>query len=160
MKRSTKTELCAQPSGITPRVLACREPDTSNKTSDGRATQILPRCCSITIFRRDPKSQIGRDLRNAQDFKARGVPLDGVGFQMHLTLTPGSLASIEANLRRFTGLGLQVQITELDVRLPVDVSGSASAASLAAQAQIYRDIVSLCLKFPLCTAVQTRGSYG
>ena len=93
----------------------------------------------------------------AQDFKARGVPLDGIGFQMHLTLSPGSLASMEANLRRFTGLGLQVQITELDVRLPVDASGSASAASLAAQAQIYRDIVSLCLKFPLCTAVQTWG---
>ena len=36
----------------------------------------------------------------------------------------------------------------------------AMVASLAAQAQTYRDIVLLCLKFPLCTAVQTRGSYG
>lgn len=96
-------------------------------------------------------------FKMAQDFKTRGVPIDGIGWQMHLTTNIGSLASMEANMKRITDLGLQVQITELDVRLPVDASGAASATSLATQAQIYRDVVALCLKFPLCTLIQTWG---
>jgi endo-1,4-beta-xylanase len=95
--------------------------------------------------------------RMARDFQSRGVPLDGIGLQMHLTAKPGSIAGMEANIKRLTGLGLQVQITELDVRLPVDGAGAATPASLAAQAQIYRDVVALCLKYPLCTLIQTWG---
>lgn len=60
-------------------------------------------------------------------------------------------------MRRITALGLQVQITELDVRLPVDSSGKATDAMLQRQAQIYHDIVALCLKIPGCTAIQTWG---
>jgi endo-1,4-beta-xylanase len=96
-------------------------------------------------------------FRMAQDFKSRGVPLDGIGLQMHFTTNPGSLASMDANIKRITDLGLQVQITELDVRLPVNPAGVATAASLATEAQIYRDIVTLCLKYARCTAVQTWG---
>lgn len=92
-----------------------------------------------------------------EDFKSRGVPIDGVGLQMHLTTNTGSLASMESNLRRLTSLGVQVQITELDVRIPVDSSGNAGAADLATQAQIYDGIVDLCLKFSSCTAIQTWG---
>ncbi len=93
----------------------------------------------------------------AQDFVARGVPLHGIGMQMHFTTNNGSLASIESNLKRITDLGLQVHITELDVRLPVDSSGNASPADLAAQAQVYHDVFTLCLKFPLCAAIQSWG---
>lgn len=95
--------------------------------------------------------------RMAQDFRSRGVPIDGIGMQMHLTTNVGSLASIESNMRRITDLGLQIHITELDVRIPVNSSGAAAEAALATQAQIYRDIVALCLKFPLCTSIQTWG---
>ena len=95
--------------------------------------------------------------RMAQDFKARGVPLDGIGMQMHFTTSTGSLASMEANIKRITDLGLQVQITELDVRLPVNSSGVATSAALATEAQIYHDIVAMCLKYARCTAIQTWG---
>ncbi len=95
--------------------------------------------------------------RMAQDFKARGVPIDGIGLQMHFTTNTGSLASMDANIQRITALGLQLQITELDVRLPVNGSGVATTAALATQAQIYHDIIAMCLKYPLCTAVQTWG---
>jgi endo-1,4-beta-xylanase len=119
----------------------------------------------------DPKARLfyndySAELTNAksdaiykmvQDFKSRGVPIDGIGLQMHFTTSTGSLASIESNIKRITDLGLEVQITELDVRLPVDSSGAATAANLATQAQIYRDIVALCLKFSKCTAIQTWG---
>jgi endo-1,4-beta-xylanase len=93
----------------------------------------------------------------AQDFKSRGVPFDGIGMQMHFTSASGSLTSIDSNIKRITDLGLQVQITELDVRLPVDSSGKATASALATQAQIYHDVVALCLKYALCTAIQTWG---
>jgi endo-1,4-beta-xylanase len=96
-------------------------------------------------------------FKMAQDFVARGVPLHGVGLQMHLTASGFSRTGVEANIKRLTDLGLEVQITELDVRLTVDPSGIATAANLATQAQIYHDVVELCLKYPKCTAVQTWG---
>jgi endo-1,4-beta-xylanase len=91
-----------------------------------------------------------------KDFRSRGVPIDGIGLQMHLTANPPSVESMEANIRRITDLGLQVQYTELDVRVPVE-SGHASDESLATQARIYADVVGLCVKFKLCTAIQTWG---
>ena len=92
------------------------------------------------------------------DFKARGVPIDGVGLQCHFTTgNLGNIAGIDANIRRLTDLGLQVQITEFDVRLPVDTSGTATAANLAAQATLYGQLAATCLKYPLCTAMQTWG---
>jgi endo-1,4-beta-xylanase len=94
----------------------------------------------------------------ARDFKARGVPIDGIGFQMHLTDPPGPLPSIEANIRRLEALGLQVQITELDVRLSADGTGSSTSRELLArQARIYREVMRLFLKYPGCTAIQTWG---
>jgi len=93
----------------------------------------------------------------AQDFVERGVPLNGIGLQMHLTNANTNLSGIEPTIQRLTALGLQVQFTELDVRLPVDSSGNATAANLATQAQIYHDAAAICLKYPLCTAVQTWG---
>jgi GH35 family endo-1,4-beta-xylanase len=53
-----------------------------------------------------------------KDFKRRGVPIDGVGLQMHLFDVHPDIASIAANIARFTSLGVQVHITEMDVSLP------------------------------------------
>jgi endo-1,4-beta-xylanase len=92
-----------------------------------------------------------------QDFKSRGVPIDGVGLQMHLTARGISLDGLEANIKRIAGLGLQVQITELDMRLPVDASGAPTPEALAKQGEVYRDVTALCLKYPKCTAMQPWG---
>jgi endo-1,4-beta-xylanase len=62
-----------------------------------------------------------------------------------------------ANIARFTELGVQVHITEMDVALPLDAAGNASPADLARQAEIYRRIASACLAHPGCTAIQTWG---
>jgi endo-1,4-beta-xylanase len=93
----------------------------------------------------------------AQDFKSRGVPIHGIGFQMHLNTDPVPVAGIEANIRRLTALGLQVQITELDVRLKIDGRGPPSSDDLAKQRRIYQEVVAVCLRFPQCTAIQTWG---
>ena len=67
-----------------------------------------------------------------------GVPLDGVGFQMHLGYIFGPPpATARANLQRFADLGLRVNISEMDVQiatLPGDLP-----SRLAVQRQAYVD---------------------
>jgi endo-1,4-beta-xylanase len=92
-----------------------------------------------------------------RDFRQRGVPIDGVGFQMHVANLHADVASISANIKRFTALGVQVHITEMDVALPLDASANPSAEDLQKQADIYRQIATACLSHPGCTAIQTWG---
>lgn len=93
-----------------------------------------------------------------RDFKRRGVPLHGVGLQMHILDLKPDVEGIAANIRRLTSLGLQVHITELDVALPVDAEGQPrNAADLQRQAEINRRIALACFSQPGCTAIQTWG---
>ncbi len=93
-----------------------------------------------------------------KDFVARGVPIHGVGLQMHLDASGfPSTAGLTQNIQMLTALGLQVHITEMDVRIPVDANGNASAANLQAEAQTYQRILTVCLQNPGCTAFQTWG---
>jgi endo-1,4-beta-xylanase len=90
-----------------------------------------------------------------KDFKKRGVPIDGVGFQTHISLKfddPEKLASFAKNLERFAKLGLELHFTEIDIRV-----GDSSPASLAAQAKLYGEITTLCVQQPACKLVQTWG---
>ena len=91
----------------------------------------------------------------AQDFKNRGVPLDGIGFQTHVDLSfdnSATLQSFAANLQRFAALGLAVHITELDIRL-----SDSSATSLNAQAKLYGELMTMCVQQPRCKVFQTWG---
>jgi endo-1,4-beta-xylanase len=90
------------------------------------------------------------------DFKRHGVPIDGVGLQMHIPKLEADIPAIAANIARLTALGMQVHITELDVSLPLD-SGQARPDDLTRQADIYRGIVRACLNSMGCTAIQTWG---
>lgn len=85
-----------------------------------------------------------------RDLKARGVPVDGVGMQMHLIVGQlPSLASMQQNFDRFAALGLKIQITELDIRMPLP----STAASLKTQAQNYRDVFALCVQTAACDMI-------
>lgn len=103
----------------------------------------------------NPKSDAMYSM--VRDFRRRGVPIHGVGFEMHLSTLHPDYESISANIARFTALGVQVHITELDVGLPVDAEGRATPADLQTQAEVYRQIVDICLAHPGCTAIQTWG---
>ena len=94
-----------------------------------------------------------------KDFRARGVPIDGVGLQAHIfDLDARDLATVDENLARFAALGVQIHITEMDVALPVDSEGNlVNPADLARQADIYRRVTEACLRQPRCTAFQTWG---
>lgn len=92
-----------------------------------------------------------------KDFKQRGVPIDGVGLQMHISQPELDTAAIAANIARLTALGVQIHITELDVSLPLDSSGLAPHDDLLRQAEVYRGVVRACLENPGCTAIQPWG---
>jgi len=92
-----------------------------------------------------------------KDFKHRGVPIDGIGLQLHISRLDFDTAAIAANIARLTALGVQVHITEFDVSLPVDSSGQAQTDDLLRQAEVYRGVVRACLQNAGCTAIQTWG---
>ncbi len=93
-----------------------------------------------------------------KDFRRRGVPIDGVGFQMHIFNLSPNLPSIAANFARFSALGIQIHITEMDVALSVGTNGSVlNQADLGRQADIYQAITRVCRQTPGCTALQTWG---
>ncbi|MFF1834966.1 endo-1,4-beta-xylanase [Streptomyces sp. NPDC058231] len=80
---------------------------------------------------------------------AEGVPIDGVGFQGHLAVQYGFPGGMRQNLQRFADLGLDVAVTELDVRMQLP----AGAAGLATQATYYRDVVEACLGVERCVGI-------
>jgi endo-1,4-beta-xylanase len=50
-----------------------------------------------------------------QDLQAKGVPIDGIGMQMHISLTRPSLQNFEDALAAYSALGVEIHITELDI---------------------------------------------
>jgi len=80
------------------------------------------------------------------DFKARGVPIDCVGFQSHFNSASPVPADYQANLQRFAALGVEVQITELDI-----------AGSGTAQANSYNTVVKACLAVAKCAGITVWG---
>ena len=84
--------------------------------------------------------------------KAEGVPVHGVGFQAHFAVdeVPNDLQS---NLQRFADLGLDVAITELDLRLKLPVT----PASLERQARDYVKVFNACLAVHRCVGMTVWG---
>ena len=95
-------------------------------------------------------------LAMARDFKARGVPLDGVGLQYHLSENQPTQAQMEEGIRRLGELGLEVHISELDV--PIWYLGPPTIPErLALQPEIYRRVASACQAQPACFRITTWG---
>lgn len=88
----------------------------------------------------------------AQSLLAQGVPLDGIGFESHFVLNQLP-ASMQGNLARFAGLGLDVAITELDIRMRTPTNNR----KLNQQAGNYQTVVNACVAVPRCVGVTTWG---
>jgi endo-1,4-beta-xylanase len=110
------------------------------------------------VLKPGPKQE--RYFRLVRDLVDAGAPLHGVGFQGHLAYLPYPLAGdvdlpteeeIEATLRRFSALGLDVEITELNVHT-WKFEGDRTAR-LDRQREFYASAVRACLAVPRCQAV-------
>ncbi|MFG3498251.1 non-reducing end alpha-L-arabinofuranosidase family hydrolase [Streptomyces sp. NPDC047928] len=80
--------------------------------------------------------------RMVKDFRSRGVPIDCVGFQSHFG-AGGPPASFRTTLANFAALGVDVQITELDIA--------------QASPTHYANTVSACLSVARCTGITVWG---
>ncbi len=87
-----------------------------------------------------PKSNAAYEM--LKDFKSRGIPVDGIGFQMHLDIQYAiDYNDFAKNMQRFADLGLEIYITEMDVR----ISSNASSSELQTQASYYKNIIEKCM---------------
>ena len=78
------------------------------------------------------------------------VPIDSVGFQSHLTVAEGVPTDAATQLRRYADLGLDVAITEADVRMPRALTASALDTQVKRQADIYSRLAQLCVEQQRC----------
>ncbi len=72
-----------------------------------------------------------------KSLKAAGVPIDGVGFQCHFIVGEVS-TSLSTVMSQITALGLEVAITELDIRMTLP----STAALLSQQQTDYENVIS------------------
>ena len=81
----------------------------------------------------------------------QGVPIHGVGMQMHIGLDSlPNMQDVSANMARLGALNLDVHITELDVQIR---SGSGTLPEkFIAQANVYSDLLNVCLEQDVCKA--------
>lgn len=103
-----------------------------------------------------PSAKLDGLVALVRDLRARGVPLDGIGLQYH-THVQGFLSeqTLATTMRRFADLGLEVQITEMDVGTTL-LAGS-EQQRLARQAVAYGDAARACNEVPACTRFTTWG---
>lgn len=88
-----------------------------------------------------PKTQAVAAM--VRDFKARGVPIDCVGLQSHFTGGSSYPSGYRSTLANFAALGVDVQITELDI----------TNADPAA----YADVVNDCYAVARCNGITVWG---
>ena len=84
--------------------------------------------------------------------KAAAAPIDGVGLQSHFVA--GAVPQdLQAVLRQFAALGVDVAVTELDLRVRLPTT----EAALETQAADYAEVVRACRATPRCVGVTTWG---
>ncbi|KAJ7618171.1 endo-1,4-beta xylanase [Mycena polygramma] len=89
-------------------------------------------------------------LNLVKELQAANVPIDGIGMESHLIVgeVPEASAFI-SNWEQFTALGIEIAVTELDVRMTLP-----STPALLAQQKIdYQNVVSACKAVAKCVGV-------
>lgn len=101
-------------------------------------------------FSAEDTGRKSKDVYNlVRELKRQGVPLHGVGWQMHVDGDFKIKPAHRDNARRLAELGLEISITELDVRMPLPLTPTAATR----QAAVYRDVADFCLRQPNCKAL-------
>ncbi|KAJ9095954.1 Endo-1,4-beta-xylanase [Naganishia friedmannii] len=84
---------------------------------------------------------------------AKNAPLHCIGFESHF-IGGSTPKDIPASMRQFSDLGLEVPMTELDVRIPVTANDQPANATVAkAQVDDYYTSISACLGNDMCPGV-------
>ncbi|MFZ6720554.1 endo-1,4-beta-xylanase [Undibacterium sp. Ji49W] len=93
------------------------------------------------------QSKLDFMLGMIDDFKARQIPIHGIGFQMHVDVDYPSIAQIRKSFRAVADRGLKVRISELDVAVNKHKNlKSLTPAVAMAQKARYKEIVTAYLE--------------
>ena len=98
--------------------------------------------------------------RVVKGLQARGVPVHGVGHQMHVSIFGPPVAQIDESLTTFSRLGLENQVTELDVSLYQYKAKSLSDTEeklVQKQGERYTELMKVFLAHPELRAVTLWG---
>jgi endo-1,4-beta-xylanase len=124
----------------------------------------------ITARKADPKSKLilndfGNESFGAisdemfeyiKDARTRGIPIDGLGMQMHIDGTnPPKKADVIKNMQRFREVGIEVYVTEFDVNMN-DVKANAKEKNQK-EADIYYDMARACIESKACISFALLG---
>lgn len=85
-----------------------------------------------------------------QSLKDAETPVDGVGFQMHLSADFDRYDEVTTIFQTIADLDYDIYITELDVSIR-------DGQTEEQQAKVFADVLSVCLEQPRCKAYQTWG---
>jgi len=124
----------------------------------------------INDYNTEHKDKRARLLTIVRDLQSKGVPLDGVGHQLHMQVGEDAQGTAEA-LREVAALGLINHVTELDVSIyedPVscfrtrtgcrrDYRNAVPEEALAAQAKLYGELFAVFRDAPALESVTTWG---
>jgi endo-1,4-beta-xylanase len=97
-------------------------------------------------------------LDSIRRLKSSGVPIDVAGIEMHLhldVLRPSYIDEFKWFLTQAKEIGVQVQITEMDVNLS---QRGSLLDSLQKQKEVYYNVLHTCLKESNCTGLTTWGT--
>merc|ERR1712129_472689 len=86
-----------------------------------------------------------------KNMTANGIKVDGVGMQAHLNTdqVPIDYDAIVANLQRYDALGIEVHITEMDVKNAANDDGKESI--------VYQTVLRACRAVKACKSFETWG---
>jgi len=85
-----------------------------------------------------------------QELKDAGTPLDGVGFQLHVYADFDKVDEVAATFQKIADMDLDIYVTELDISI-------GEGQTERQQADLYEQLLSVCLDQPRCKAFQTWG---
>ncbi|MFG6432634.1 endo-1,4-beta-xylanase [Roseateles sp. LYH14W] len=127
----------------------------------------------INDYGTEDPAKLARLMTIVADVQARGAPLDGVGHQLHVSITSPTMANVDNALRSVANKGLINHVTELDVSLysdpgscfssrtgcAADITGDPTllAAALKAQALQYRALFNVFKQHASLQSVTTWG---
>jgi endo-1,4-beta-xylanase len=104
----------------------------------------------LNDFQNESINDISNEMyKYIKSAKARGVPIDGIGMQMHIDGThPPTKDEVVSNMYRFGKLGVDVYITEFDINMN-DVQAEGDDKDKI-EAAIYFDMMRACIESKVC----------
>lgn len=119
--------------------------------------------------------KMDRWFKLIKELRAKGVPIDGAGFQNHMSVIyPHPLDELRENMDRLAAIGVESQVTEMDVLMSntsisfapyyptymhSEIANSPSVADFEKQAQLYKGVIEACINAKKCKALILFGAW-